>query len=115
MRLVRFRRKVGDFLFRFYPPEALDKLADEWLEDGRLEDALAAYTLADHKYTAKRGRVDPLAVGVRARRAWCLSQLGRRGEAIEVSREALAAKRESGDQQPPTVEELSERLRNLTG
>lgn len=114
MRLIRLRRSIGDFIFRWYPPEVLERLADDWLVENRVEDALGAYTLADAKYTSRRGRIDPLAVGVRARRAWCLAQLGRRPEAMELYRDALAAKRQSADDQPPTAQMLSEQLHGLT-
>ena len=107
---IRIRRSIGSFLFRFYPPEVLQKLADGWADDRRWLDALKTYTLAEPKYTARAGRTDPFSVGVRARRAWCLVMIGRPTEGAELYRDALDAKRHSGDSEPPTAAMLEERL-----
>jgi len=32
---VRIRRSIGTLLFLFYPPEVLQKLADDWADDRR--------------------------------------------------------------------------------
>jgi uncharacterized protein YciW len=107
---VRIRRRIGSFLFRFYPPEVLQKLADGWADDRRWLDALKTYTLAEQKYTARAGRTDPFSVGMRARRAWCLVMIGKPTEGAELYRTALDAKRLSGDSVPPTAAMLEERL-----
>jgi len=96
---------------RRYPPEVLQKLADSWIAEKRIEDALTAYTVAERKYNSRSGRENPHSVGVRARRAWCLVQLGRDAEGAQLYRDALAAKRQSGDREPPTAQMLMESLR----
>src|ERR1039458_3516895 len=98
---IRIRRSIGSFLFRFYPPEVLQKLADDWADDRRWLDALKTYTVAEQKYTARAWRTDPFSVGMRARRAWCLVMIGKPSEGAELYRDALDAKRRSGDSKPP--------------
>jgi len=107
---IRIRRSIGSFLFRFYPPEVLQKLADDWAGDGRWLDALKTYTSAEQKYTARAGRIDPFSVAMRARRAWSLVMIGEPSEGAELYRDALDAKRRSGDGKPPTAAMLEERL-----
>ena len=107
---TRIRRSIGTFLFRFCPPEVLQTLAGEWADDRRWHDALKAYTLAEQKYTARAGRIDPFSVAMRARRAWCLVMIGKPSDGAKLYRDALDAKRDGGDSEPPTAAILEERL-----